>query len=808
MSVRRFLFRLALGRRLPIASGELTVRGPRAPLTIRRDDNGVPHIEAQSDADACFGIGFVHGQDRAFQLETQLRVGRGTLAELVGPGALPVDRLSRRVGFRRASVAQLAVLHDDFTEWLAAYCAGVNAGHTVGLTKKPHEFALLGGVPTPYEPADVLAAMKLMSFALPSNYDVELARLRLIRSDGVEAMTALDPLLSGVWNPSPLGERGRGEGESGQVTDGSEMGPVPEESPSPLTPLLQGRGEQELFADLAAFQQYVPQGGGSNNWVIAGERCLKGKPILACDPHLGPSIPPPWYFVHVTTPDWSVIGATLAGTPTIPTGHNGFCAWGITAGCTDNADLFLETVGPDGASVRTADGTFARCEVIREVIAVKGKPDHIEDVLVTPRGPVISPLTDDVREAISLRAVWLDPLPVRGFVDVMRAKSFDEFRRPFEFWPGLPLNLVYADTSGTIGYQLAGQLPKRKSGFGTLPTPGDTPNAGWDGYVPFADMPHVRNPDAGFLATANDGLPHPFPDAPFVGLDFMDPYRADAIRDELAKAPVGWGVDDCLRLQRSVRSLPWEAMREIVLSVPAERPETAEAVSLLKAWTGHVDADSPAAAVFEFFVAELCVRVAKAKAPNGWKTAVGGRGGGFAGNLFGHRRMRHLIRLLKAQPAGWFARGWPAELADVLAEVIRTLRAKFGPSPIWWPWGHLRPLVLTHAVLGKHWLLKSVFNGRTLPGGGDNFTIQQAGVTILDPTRPVSNLPNLRTVFDTSDWSNSRFVLAGGQSGNPLSPHYADMLEVWHRGDALPIAYTGEEVLRDTVDTLRLLPGV
>ena len=347
-----------------------------------------------------------------------------------------MDRLSRRIGFRRASVAQVAVLHDDFRELLLAYCAGVNAGHTVGLTKKPHEFALLGGEPTPYEPADVLAAMKLMSFSLPSNYDVELARLRLIRSDGPEAMAALDPLGAVDWNPTPL--------ESG------------------------GQSQEQLLADLAAFQQYVPQGGGSNNWVIAGERCVKGQPLLACDPHLGPTIPPPWYLVHVTTPEWNVVGATLAGTPVIPTGHNGFCAWGITAACTDNTDLFLETVGLDGTSVRTADGTFAACEVLHEVIAVKGKPDHIETVLVTSRGPVISPLTDDVREAVSLRAVWLDPLPVRGFVDVMRVKDFDAFRRPFEFWPGLPLNLVYADPSGTIGYQLAGQLPKRKSGFGTL----------------------------------------------------------------------------------------------------------------------------------------------------------------------------------------------------------------------------------------------------------------------------------------------------------------------------------------------------
>jgi penicillin amidase len=187
----------------------------------------------------------------------------------------------------------------------------------------------------------------------------------------------------------------------------------------------------QLVADLAALQSYLPRGGGSNNWVIAGSRTQSGKPILASDPHLAPSAPPPWHLAHVHTPEWEAAGAHLVGTPGFAIAHNGFAAWGVTAGLTDNTDLFLETLGSDNTSVRESDGTFTACEVVREVILVKDKPDVVEEVLVTPHGPVVSPLFPGIPYAMTMRAVWLDPLPINGFLGLTRTRSFDEFRRCF-----------------------------------------------------------------------------------------------------------------------------------------------------------------------------------------------------------------------------------------------------------------------------------------------------------------------------------------------------------------------------------------
>jgi penicillin amidase len=260
----------------------------------------------------------------------------------------------------------------------------------------------------------------------------------------------------------------------------------------------------QLDADLEALQSYLPRGGGSNNWAISGSRTASGKPILASDPHLAPACPSPWYLLHVRTPNWEVAGATLAGTPGIAIGHNGFCAWGVTAGLTDNTDFFVETLGPDGHSVRQPDGSFLPCEVVREVIPVKGAPDAVEEVLVTPRGPVLTPVLPGIPLALSLSAIWLEPRPFVGFFGSPSARSFDEFRRPFAAWPTMPLNLAYADTEGNIGWQLVGELPIRRGGHGLLPRPADRPDSGWSGTVPFDDMPHVLNPACGYLATAND----------------------------------------------------------------------------------------------------------------------------------------------------------------------------------------------------------------------------------------------------------------------------------------------------------------
>jgi penicillin amidase len=786
MSLTRLLLRAILGRRLPVTAGELRVSGPTSPITIRRDKWGVPHVDAASETDAIFALGFCQGQDRAAQLETLWRVGRGRLAEWVGPAGLPPDRMSRRIGFRRAAEQQLLAQPPDIRAILDAFTAGLNAGHSVGLSAKPHEFAILGGEPSDWDTADVLTILKLQSFLLPSNWDVELARLRVVLADGPDAMRELDPV-------SRSGDEEKRRG--GDPTEDPASSPHLLFSSSPLLALEQ---------DLAALQQYLPRGGGSNNWVIAGSRTASGKPLLASDPHLAPTIPPPWYLVHLRSPDWTVCGATYVGTPAASIGHNGFAAWGVTAGLTDNTDLFLETLGPDGASVREAGGSFAPCEVVREVIRVKGRPDVTEDVLVTPRGPVISPILDDIAHVVSLRAVWLDPLPVVGFLRATRATSFAEFCRCFEQWPAMSLNVVYADAGGTTGYQLVGQIPRRTGGNGLLPLPADAPGVGWaKELVPFDEMPFAANPQPGYYATANSAPPA---SGPFLGLDFCDLYRVAVIRDELGKRPV-WDIPACQRLQTNLRSIPWEEVRDTLLSLNPADPDARDGLELLRGWDGAVTADSPAAAVFELFLAELCVRVAKAKAPNSWRTALGeGALGKDGHNLFSDRRTAHLVGLIRAQPGGWFARSWPEEMADVLGGVVRFLRRSVGPGPAYWAWGHIRRLRLEHLLFVRSRALGPAFNLGPFPIGGDANTVSQAGCRPADPTDFTHNMANLRTVFDLADLSKSMFSLCGGQSGNPCSPHYADLLPLWQAGEAVVLPWDQDQVIREATATLRLVP--
>lgn len=769
----RFLLRQLLGRRLPTATGTLTIPGLGGEVTIRRDGWGVPHIGAANDHDAWFGLGFCHGQDRPFQLEILLRVVRGTLAELVGANGLGADRLVRRVGFRRAAAAQLAVVDPEVRQMLEAYAAGVNAGHSLGLRRRPQEFVLLRARPTPWTALDVVAGMKFQGFVLASNWDVELARLKILTADGPEALAALDPAYPD-WQP---------------VTA------PPAQSA--------GRAVDRLAEDLAAFAVVVGAGGGSNNWALDGSRTASGRPLVANDPHLPPMLPPHWYLAHLRTPAWEAAGASFVGGPGIPAGHNGFAAWGITAGLTDNTDLFLEEIGLDGASVRQGDG-FVPCQLLREEIAVRGAAPVVEDVLITPRGPVIGPALEGEFEAISLRAVWLDALPVQGLLRIHLARSFAQARRFLAEWPTLPLNLVWADEAGAVAWQLFGQAPRRKKGWGTVPMPGWDPEAGWEeSPVAFEDLPHHEAPACGYVATANN-RPVCEGEGPFLGVDWLDGYRVGTIVEALEKR-TDWDIASCLTLQRSELALGWRDLRAAVLAVPSVDADAETALRLLREWDGRVAADSPAAAVYELFVAGLAERVARAKAPRSFEWALG-RGFGL---LLPHgflsvRRVGHLARLVREQPAGWFARPWPEELAYVLADAVRRLRRDHGNDPLAWAWGRVRPLTLRH-VLERRRPLDRVFNLGPFPWGGDANTLSQASVLPLDPFGNPGFIASMRMVVDVGHWSASRWVLPGGQSGNPFSPHYADQLPLWQTGEGVPIPWTEDEVREATRQTLRLV---
>jgi penicillin amidase len=779
LNVTRFLLRLLLGRRLPRTQGTIPLSELHGPVTIHRDRWGIPYIEAENDHDASLALGFCHGQDRAFQLELMLRIVRGTLAELVGSAGVAIDRLSRRIGFFRSAEEQLAVLDPEVRSSLEAYSQGTWAGITRGLPRRAHEFVLLRCQPTPWAPCDSLGVMKLMAFALCSNWDVELARLRILMDDGPEALAALDPVYQ-AHHPlqGHLQARSVSDGSSGSVLD-------------------------QLNEEISAFFALVQRGGGSNNWVVAPARTATGRPLLANDPHLAGNLPSPWYLAQVRTPTWAAAGATFIGSPAFPAGHNGIAGWGVTAGMVDNTDLFLEEIGPDGQSVRSPEG-FVPCALREEIIQVKGGEPITEQVLITPRGPIISPALDGVPEALSLRANWLDPLPVKGLLELHRTRSFPEFRQILSQWPGSPQNLVYADTTGKIGWQLAGLVPRRRSGWGLLPRPGWAPDAGWEAEpVPFADMPYGEDPQWGYLATAN-AQPLPDGEGPFLGVDWLEGYRLAAIHHALGSKSQ-WDVADMQELQLNQHSLPWEEMREVILTLPEEDPDTRQALDLLRGWDGNLGADSPAGCVFELFLVEMMVRLARARAPRSYEIALGKALSPLARvGFLGFRRTGHLAHLLHEQPPGWFPHPWGEEMARALASVIARLRAR-SPEIERWAWGEVRPLELRH-VLGQG-SLAGIFNRGPFPCGGDTNTINQASVSPVNPLAPPDSIASLRMVLDIGAWQRCRYSLPGGQSGNPLSPHYDDLLSLWQRGEGVPIAWASEEVRQATRVTLRLEPN-
>ncbi len=774
MDPKRLLLRLALGSRLPTTSGSLRVRGLNDALTIRRDQFGIPHLEASDELDAWFGLGFCQAQDRAFQLELRLRTVRGTLAALVGEQGLAIDRLSRRIGFREASQRQLPVLAEDIRQQIDAFTNGINAGQVAGLGARPHEFVLLRSRPTPWQSSDVLGMGKLMSFLLIGNWDVELARLKILIEDGPGALADLNPVYPGEHPVS--------------LPPGATAGPAID----------------RLSEDMAALVAFAGYGGGSNNWAISGAHTRSGRPILANDPHLDPALPPHWYLAHLQTKEWAVAGAALIGSPAIGAGHNGFAAWGITAGLADTADLFLEQPGPDRHSVRRGDA-FEPCEVRRETIEIRGKAAVTEEVLVTPRGPIISPALDGDFPALSLRAVWLDAKPARGFLTVHKAQSLAAFRHELEQWPLLSQNVAYADTDGNIAWQLAGEVPVRNKGWGTIPQAGWDAETGWrDSGVAFNQMPHSINPDSGLIASANN-KPSPDDSGPFLGVDWLDGYRATRIFSEL-ESRNDWDVAANLTLQMDQTSLTWREVRDAILAAPALDSDAGEALGLLEAWDGVLTAGSAAATIYQRLLAEIWQRVAQARAPNASRWALGQ---GFVDLMplttFAAGRSSRLLRLLREQPEGWFDQPWPAVIAETLAAIIRSLRAEKGPDHSGWSWGTLRSLTLEHP-LGRISFLASTFNRGPFAWGGDGNTISQAGTTSLRPTGNPLAIASMRMVVDVGAWENASFSMPGGQSGNPFSPHYDDLLPLWLNGDGVPIAWSRSAVEASTQQRLELAP--
>jgi penicillin amidase len=779
-------FGAMLGRRLTSYDGRHVV-GCRRSVRVRRDRFGVAYVDAQDESDAWFGLGFCHGQDRAGQLEITWRLTRGLLSEVLGAAGLSIDRAVRLIGVHRAAREQLETLDHDTRDQLASYTAGINAALQSRQLPRSHEHAILRCEPSQWQPVDVLAFGLLMCCFLPSNWDVELARLIILTRDGADAVSALDP----TWRAD-----------------------------LPLThpPGAPAGTASELFVarDLEALRVFLGDSAGSNAWAVQAHKSATGRALLANDPHLPAALPNLGYLTRVKCPSFAVAGISIVGIPAFITGHNGHAAWGSTSAQVDNADLFLEELSEDGRRYRQGDA-FQACQELVEQIPVKGAEPTELRIIRTPRGTIVARAGDSDASifepvptlgranALSFAATWLDRRPTRALLAFHHVESFDQFREACAKSAGCSYSLIYADRD-TVGWVLACEVPRRRSGFGSLPMAGWLPEVGWNGVAASDELPHSRNPAPGFVCCANNKPVADGESPVFLGHDFLDGFRQRRISEQLA-ARNDWTVERMAALQTDVQSLPFADVRSTLLALPARDADTARALELLRSWDGQLTGDSIAASVYELFLGALNRAICETKAPNSYLYASGkGVMKLIPGTCLNSRRASFLARVISEQPPGYFE-AWEPALTGALAEAIKTLTEKFGPTPEAWAWGKLRQITLRHRF-GDKKPLNRLFNLGPLPGYGDGTTVNHAGIEFWDPLRQPNVTAHLRSVIDIGDWGASRFVLLGGQSGNPLSPHYGDLVPLYQRGEGVPVHWDDDAVARHSVATLTLVPSM
>jgi penicillin amidase len=775
-------------RPLPRTAGTVEIpTGLDSPVEIHRDRWGVPHIYAETEADLFFAQGYVHAQDRLWQMDFQRRLVSGRLAEVVGKVALPVDRWMRILGLRRISKQEAALLHGEALGLVEAYVEGVNERIAAG--RLPAEFCLLRYRPETWTVTDSLCWIKMMSWALSVNWETELLRARLIARLGPERAAELEPAYSGRY---PL-----------VVPPGVDYSSIGDSA-------LGNAQRARPFLGPAAHE-----GLGSNSWVVHGTRTATGAPLLANDMHLLLSTPAIWYENHLTAGDLNVTGVTFPGIPGVVAGHNAHVAWGFTNGFPDVQDLYLERFRTNESSELEYEFRDEWCpaDVRHETIRVRGQDPVSLLVVATHHGPVINDLAPGLsgEDPIALRWTSLEPdTMIQGVFAVARARNVREFRQALRHWTAPVQNVVYADINGDVGYSLPGKIPIRAKGDGRIPVPGWTGEYEWTGYIPFEELPHLLNPPQHTIVTANNPIvdeTYPY----WIGADYNTGNRARRIT-ELLEARETIDPAYMRQMQFDLVQPSARLITGYIGQLDVAEPELAGIVSALASWDGTLAADSPAAAVYEVFVRRVIKLIlsphlgdlTERYAGKGPMPLVMDR------SLFGDRAREWLESILPQPDSHWFNLGQGERRDDVLLRALReavaTLRAELGPSMAHWSWGQLHQVTFAH-VLGQVKPLDRLFSRGPYPVGGDQDTVWATGANLHNLSNDDMVGPPFRFIADLSDWDQCVGLLAPGQSGQLASPHYADQVQDWFSGGYHPMPFTRAAVEAESVAALRFVPA-
>ncbi len=775
--------------RLPQTDGQLRLAGLQAEVTVFRDAWGVPHIYAANEPDLLFAQGFIHAQDRLWQMEFQRRMVAGRLSEVVGAAGLPVDRWMRVLGIYRVVEQEAAQACPEEHDLLAAYCAGVNAFLAVG--RLPVEFTLLRYRPEPWRPADSLAWVKILNWYLSSNWECELLRGQLIDKLGPAMAAELELDAAETW---PL------------VLD------IPD--------LLGLEKHLSHFGRTLAGSGAMPgagSGAGSNNWAVSGAKSSSGKPLFANDMHLAMMMPALWYENHLEGGGFRVTGVSLPGSPLVVAGHNDKVAWGYTAGFADNQDLFREhlRISDDDAGSMQYEfrGEWLPAEVRQEEIHARVAGSVTQEVIVTHHGPIINTLVaEETSEPLALQWAPLQPDPQTLCVlaAMNRAPSAAAFHQATAGWAGPVLNAVYADVDGNIGYSLMGQIPIRAAGDGRTPAAGWTGAAEWTGMIPFEQLPHLFNPPQGYIVTANNRVAAPnYPH--LLGSDYVTGDRAERITQLLLTNPTPLDLSSFQRMQFDQISPSAQTLIHFVRHTPVDDPDVQPLVALLTAWDGAILVDSPAALVYEVLTRQLFAVLLESRLGAHLLARYTGKGPNalFMETLWGHHSQEWLRKWMSGGSAAWFDLDSGETVPDALTQALRRtlayLENRFGADSSQWQWGSLHRLTFQH-ILGMQKPLDAAFNRGPYPVGGDGNTIWSNYSPLHDPATDVVTGPPFRFLADLADLDHCLGLLAPGQSGHVGSPHYDDQIDAWFHAGYHPMLFNPAEVEQNQRHCLRLLP--
>jgi penicillin G amidase len=738
---------------LPLLAGTIVVPGLHHAVAIARDAEGVPLITAADDDDAVFGLGFAHAQDRLFQMELMRRYGAGRLAEIFGREAVPIDKQMRILGLYRLAEAEFPHLPPAVQRGLEAYAVGVNGFLETHHGALPPEFALLRFAPALWRPADSLVWGKLMDLLLASSYRNELLRAQLARTLSPDELRFLFP-------------------------------DYPKDAPTTLAALAaiyRGLPLARLYAALPPRAVIGPIY-ESNNWVVDGAHSASGKPLLANDPHLPFGAPGFWYLARLRTPQRELAGGTVPGTPFVVIGHNDHIAWGFTTTGSDVEDLFVEKIDPaDPRRYLTPDGTIpfqSRAEIIR----VSGAPPVTITVRATRHGPVLSdalPARDaEPGYVLALAAPFLtaDDGSAAAIWGIDRATDWSSFRDALQAFVAPQQNMVYADTSGTIGFIAPGRVPIRKKGDGWLPVPGWTGDYDWKGFISFDRLPQATNPaDGRFISANNKIVPDSYPY--FLSHDWDLPNRAERIAARLAATP-RQTLSGSAAIQADTLSLAAHQLVPLMTRIAPADPLARQALERLRNWNFHMDADQVAPLLF---VAWL-----RAFAHDVFFGHIGA-----AAKDYWDLRPNVIEAVLRGHPEWCGSRQEHAESCDALlsaslSRAVAGLRDAYGSDMAAWRWRRAHIAQFRNPLYSRIPILRDWLDPHIATDGGFD-TVNRGLGRLGDGARPYEQEfgAGLRMITDLASPADSRIIAAPGQSGNPLSPHYADLLRRWANFDYL-----------------------